>query len=105
MILVLINAADSFEQASRDIFDHLGVTLILHGRSYPRQKKNDFLDSTYHDFERGCILVEQLFCDTPESAILCTAENGFLIINPEQSVIIISGKKGGNCFKFFIPES
>jgi hypothetical protein len=93
-ILTFVNAADSFEQAAKDIFDHLGVTLILRERSYPRHKKNDFPDSLYHDFKRGCILVEQVFCDTPDSAILCTAETGFFIINPEQSVIIISGKKG-----------
>ena len=95
---MLINAADSFEQASKDIFDHLEVTLILRERLYPRQNKNDFPDGAYHDFKRGCMLVKQLFCDTPESAILCTAESGFLVINPEQSVIIISGEKGGDFF-------
>lgn len=98
LVLTFINAADSFEQAAKDIFDHLGVTLILRERSYPRHKKNDFPDSPYHDFKRGCILVEQVFCDTPDSAILCTAETGFFIINPEQSVIIISGKKGSDFF-------
>lgn len=100
LVLTLINAADSFEQAAKDILDHLGVILILRERSYPRHKKNDFPDSLYHDFKRGCILVEQVFSDTPESAILCTAAAGFLIINPEQSVIIISGKKGGDFFFF-----
>jgi len=98
LILTHINAADSFEQAAKNISGRLGVTLILRERSYPRHMKNDFPDSLYHDFKRGCILVEQRFCDTPADAILCTAETGFLIINPEQSVIIISGKKGGEFF-------
>lgn len=102
MVLPIINAADSFEQAAKDIFDHLGITLILRERLYPLHKKNDFPDRLYHDFKRGCILVEHLSCATAESAILCAPETGFLVIDPKQSVIVISGKKNSDFSFLFL---
>jgi hypothetical protein len=100
-IHAFINAADSFEQAAKDVFDRFGITLILRERLFPKADKTAFPGHSYHSFQRNCPLVEHFSPDTPESAILCSPESGFLSIDPTQSVIVFSGAKSSDFFFLF----
>ncbi|KDR65518.1 hypothetical protein GALMADRAFT_148627 [Galerina marginata CBS 339.88] len=89
-ILASINAAGTFEEATQGL-SQFGIDLILRQRSYPLSKKKEFPGESYYTFKRGCLLVEVIQPDTPESAILCSPSEGFMVIEPDRSVIIVSG--------------
>ncbi|KDR67757.1 hypothetical protein GALMADRAFT_146784 [Galerina marginata CBS 339.88] len=76
-ILASINAAKTFEEAAATVISFI--------------KKKEFPGESYYTFKRGCLLVEVIQPDTPESAILCSPSQGFLVIEPGCSVIIVSG--------------
>lgn len=98
-----LNSADSFKEAAETVIEQFGITLILRQRLRSDRQKQQFPnEKEYHTFRRGHLLVEEHCEDTPNSAILCNAEVGFLEIRPDESVIIISGKPHGNVFLIYI---
>jgi hypothetical protein len=97
-ILELIEKADTFEHASEQIKKIYDAKLIVRERLLPAKDKKNSPGT--HNYRRYCPLFEGDGPNLPKNAILCNEKHGFLVIGPNESVIIVSKKDSGK-FKFY----
>ena len=87
----LMYQAETFEEAAAKLWDDLGIKLVLRQRAMSRSLEKDFPNMLYHDFKRGYQLVEDAdYLKAHNKAYLCTAETGFYLVPPTESVIFVS---------------
>lgn len=77
-----LSSAASFEEGAQQIFDEFGVKVIL-------RKKDDT-----RGYKRGYTLVEDPAYVTEEKTYVCSEENGFYHVEPDESVIFVSPPAG-----------
>jgi len=68
----------------------MSSTLVLQQHRYLKSQLKDYPGGEQHDYRHNYPAVEVRAADTPNNAILCSAESGFYILPFHQSAVFVS---------------
>lgn len=91
-VIAILREAATFEDAAIEVQKRFGAVLVLRQRKYLKSQLKDYPGGEQHNYKRNCPAVEVREADTPNNAILCSAESGFYILPFHQSAIFVSSK-------------
>jgi len=89
-IIDIIQKAATWEDAVVEVQKQFGALLVLRQRRYLKGQLKDYPGGEQHDYKWNCPAVEVRAVDTPDNAILCSAESGFYILPFQQSAVFVS---------------